>query len=59
VPTLPVGFTLETSPSKTLSIPILTLQNLDQGRVLPDPAARSPLTIVAKNPKVALKALAA
>jgi hypothetical protein len=27
--------------------------------VLPDPAARSLLTIVAKNPKVALKALAA
>jgi hypothetical protein len=32
---------------------------LGAGRVLPDPAARSLLTIVAKNPKVALKALAA
>ncbi len=42
-----------------LRIPLSTLRNWEQGRVLPDPAARSLLTIVAKNPKAALKALAA
>jgi putative transcriptional regulator len=45
--------------AKALRIPISTLRNWEQGRVLLDPAARSLLTIVAKNPKVALKALAA
>jgi putative transcriptional regulator len=45
--------------AKALRIPVSTLRNWEQGRVLPDPAARSLLTIVAKNPKVALKALAA
>jgi putative transcriptional regulator len=45
--------------AKALRIPLATLRNWEQGRVLPDPAARSLLTIVAKNPKVALKALAA
>ncbi len=45
--------------AKALRIPISTLRNWEQGRVLPDPAARSLLTIVAKNPKVALEALAA
>lgn len=45
--------------AKALRIPLSTLRNWEQGRVLPDPAARSLLTIVAKNPKVALKALAA
>jgi putative transcriptional regulator len=35
------------------------VRNWEQGRVLPDPAARALLTIVAKNPKAALKALAA
>jgi putative transcriptional regulator len=45
--------------SKALRIPLSTLRNWEQGRVLPDPAARSLLTIVAKNPKIALKALAA
>ena len=45
--------------AKALRVPLSTLRNWEQGRVLPDPAARSLLTIVAKNPKVALRALAA
>jgi putative transcriptional regulator len=45
--------------AKALRIPLSTLRNWEQGRVLPDPAARSLLTIVAKNPRIALKALAA
>jgi putative transcriptional regulator len=45
--------------ARALRIPLATLRNWEQGRVLPDPAARSLLTIVAKNPKAALKALAA
>jgi putative transcriptional regulator len=45
--------------AKALRIPLSTLRNWEQTRVLPDPAARSLLTIVAKNPKAALNALAA
>ena len=45
--------------AKALRIPLSTLRNWEQGRVLPDPAARALLTIVEKNPKAALKALAA
>jgi putative transcriptional regulator len=45
--------------ARALRIPLSTLRNWEQGRVLPDPAARSLLAIVAKNPKAALKALAA
>jgi putative transcriptional regulator len=45
--------------ARALRIPVSTLRNWEQGRVLPDPAARSLLAIVAKNPKAALKALAA
>jgi putative transcriptional regulator len=45
--------------AKALRIPLSTLRNWEQGRVLPDPAARSLIAIVAKSPKVALKALAA
>ena len=37
---------------------LATLRNWEQGRVLPDPAARSLLTIVARNPRAAFKALA-
>lgn len=44
--------------AKALRIPMSTLRNWEQGRVLPDPAARSLLAIVANNPKAALKALA-
>lgn len=45
--------------ARALRIPVSTLRNWEQGRVLPDPAARSLLAIVARNPKVALKTLAA
>jgi putative transcriptional regulator len=45
--------------ARVLRIPVSTLRNWEQGRVLPDPAARSLLAIVARNPKAALKALAA
>ena len=45
--------------ARALRIPLSTLCNWEQGRVLPDPAARSLLKIVARNPKAALKALAA
>jgi len=45
--------------ARALRIPLSTLRNWEQGRVLPDPAARSLLTIVASNPKAAFKALAA
>jgi len=45
--------------ARALRIPLATLRNWEQGRVLPDPAARSLLTIVARNPRAALRALAA
>jgi putative transcriptional regulator len=44
--------------ARALRIPLSTLRNWEQGRAT-DPAGRSLLTIVAKNPKFALKALAA
>jgi putative transcriptional regulator len=49
----------QTEFARALRIPVSTLRNWEQGRVLPDPAARSLLAIVASNPKAALKALAA
>jgi putative transcriptional regulator len=49
----------QTEFARALRIPLATLRNWEQGRVLPDPAARSLLTIVAKNPRAALRALAA
>ena len=45
--------------ARALRIPLSTLRNWEQGRVLPDPAARSLLAIVAKEPKAALRSLAA
>ena len=45
--------------ARALRVPLATLRNWEQGRVLPDPAARSLLAIVAKNPRAALRALAA
>jgi putative transcriptional regulator len=42
-----------------LRIPVATLRNWEQGRVRPDPAARSLLLIVHRNPEAALAALAA
>lgn len=44
--------------AKALRIPGATLRNWEQGRVIPDPAARALLVIVAKNPRAALAALA-
>src|SRR5438067_1119621 len=44
--------------AKALRIPRATLRNWEQGRVVPDHAARALLVIVAKNPKAALAALA-
>jgi putative transcriptional regulator len=41
-----------------LHIPVATLRNWEQGRVAPDPAAQSLLTVFAKNPKAVLEALA-
>ena len=49
----------QTEFARALRIPLATLRNWEQGRVLPDPAARSLLTIVARNPRAALSALAA
>lgn len=40
-----------------LRIPLPTLRNWEQGRTLPDPAARALLMIVAKEPEAALRAL--
>ena len=45
--------------ARALRIPLATLRDWEQGRVLPDPAARSLLAVVARNPKAAFKALAA
>ncbi len=43
--------------AQALRIPLATLRNWEQGRVKPDPAARSLLLIVARNPSAALAAL--
>lgn len=40
-----------------LHIPVATLRNWEQGRNAIDPAARSLLLIVARNPRAALKVL--
>jgi len=44
--------------ARALRIPVATLRNWEQGRNAIDPAARSLLMAVARNPKVVLKALA-
>lgn len=41
----------------TLHVPLATLRNWEQGRVRPDPAARALLTIFAREPEAALRAL--
>ncbi len=41
--------------AEALRIPLATLRNWEQGRVKPDPAARS-LLIVARSPEAALAA---
>ncbi len=43
--------------ARTLHIPIGTIQNWEQRRVQPDPAARALLTILYRQPEAALKAL--
>lgn len=40
-----------------LQVPLATLQNWEQGRVQPDPAARALLTIVSKDSQTAFRAL--
>ena len=45
--------------ARALRIPLATLRNWEQGRVKPDPAAKSLLLIVARSPAAALAALAA
>jgi putative transcriptional regulator len=45
--------------ARALHVPIGTVRNWEQGRVLPDPAARSLLNIIAREPKAALRALRA
>ena len=42
-----------------LQVPLATLQNWEQGRVQPDPAARALLTIVSKDSETAFRALGA
>ena len=43
--------------ARALRIPVATLRNWEQGRKLPDPAARSLLTAVAREPDAVLRAL--
>jgi putative transcriptional regulator len=44
--------------AQALRIPVATLRNWEQGRNAIDPAARSLLMVVARNPRAALAALA-
>lgn len=41
-----------------LGVPLATCRNWDQGREVPDPAARSLLTIFDREPEAAMRALA-
>lgn len=43
--------------ARALRIPVATLRNWEQGRNAIDPAARSLLMVVAKNPKLVLRTL--
>lgn len=47
----------QTEFAAALAIPVATLRNWEQGRVLPDPAARALLRIVAQEPEFALGAI--
>jgi putative transcriptional regulator len=40
-----------------IHVPVATLQNWEQGRTLMDPSARALMTIIAREPKAALRAL--
>lgn len=43
--------------AQALGVPVATIRNWEQGRKQPDPAARSLLTIVAREPEAAFRAL--
>jgi putative transcriptional regulator len=43
--------------AEAIHIPLATLQNWEQGRTLMDPSARSLMTIMARDPEAALRAL--
>ena len=45
--------------ARAIRVPLATLRNWEQGRTPPDPAAQALLTIVAKEPEAALRALKA
>lgn len=40
-----------------IHVPVATLQNWEQGRTLMDPSARALMTIIAREPEAALRAL--
>jgi putative transcriptional regulator len=40
-----------------IRVPVATLQNWEQGRTLMDPSARALMTILAREPEAALRAL--
>jgi len=42
-----------------IHVPVATLQNWEQGRTLMDPSARALMTILAREPEAALRALSA
>jgi putative transcriptional regulator len=43
--------------AEIIRVPVATLQNWEQGRTPMDPSARSLMTILAREPKAALRAL--
>ncbi|RVU17819.1 helix-turn-helix domain-containing protein [Methylobacterium oryzihabitans] len=45
--------------ARAIGVPVATVRNWEQGRKEPDPAARSLLTIIDREPEAALRALGA
>jgi putative transcriptional regulator len=43
--------------AEAIHVPVATLQNWEQGRTLMDPSARALMTILAREPEAALRAL--
>jgi putative transcriptional regulator len=43
--------------AEAIHVPVATLQNWEQGRTLMDPSARALMTILAREPQAALRAL--
>jgi putative transcriptional regulator len=43
--------------AEAIQLPVATLQNWEQGRTLMDPSARALMTILAREPEAALRAL--